>query len=59
MEKNSEGKSSILTIIIVAVITAIISIAGTTMVLKKSGNVKSNNVTGTWYNTYAGQTFML
>ena len=60
MEKNSEGKSSILTIIIVAVITAIISIAGTTMVLKKSGNVKSNNsVKGTWYNTYAGQTFVL
>ena len=59
MENSSKGKGSIITIIVVALIAAILSAAVTATIMKKTDSSKVNDVKGTWYNTYAGQTFML
>lgn len=60
MEKNSGRKSSILTMIVVAVIAAVLSSVATTVALKSTNSNGGNaNITGTWYSTYAGQTFSI
>jgi len=60
MEKTKKS-FSIVTVVIIALVVAALSSAATFLVAKnfifKDG--KSNNVKGTWYNTYAGRTFAL
>ena len=59
MEKKE--KSSILTIIIVAVVVAVISSVTTLFIAKKFifNNGTNNNIVGTWYSAYGGQTFLV
>ena len=59
MEKNSEEKKLILPIIIVGVVAFLLGSSVTYMVMRGAKNGTTNDVTGTWYSTYAGQTFLL
>ena len=60
MEKKSEGKSTILTIIAVAIVAAVLGAVAAVIVMKNlKPTEKATNIAGTWYNTYAGETFLL
>lgn len=56
---ESKNKTSLVTIIVVAVISAFLSSAATMFVLKKTGSTETKNIAGSWYSTYNKQTFVL
>lgn len=60
MEKKSEGKKIALIVVVVAIISAVLGAAAAVVVMKKiTPNQKEANVIGTWYNSYAGETFII
>ncbi len=60
MEENTKEKKSFMPMIVVALIGAVIGAGATyAFTAMRNPNASSNNVTGTWYSTYAGQTFIL
>ncbi len=60
MEKKEKGKSSIILLIIVAIVSCAFGAGSTYLYMRKRGSSNNNiNVAGKWYSTYAGQTFIL
>ena len=57
---ESEKKTSIATLVVVALISAFITYAATAFIMKKSNTSNEGaDITGSWYNTYNKQTFVL
>ena len=59
MEKETTKKTSFAVIIVVAVVAAVVGALVSAFVLKKLGTESVNDVSGSWYSTYSGQTFVL
>ncbi len=60
MEDGTVKKSSFGSIIVVAIISACVGAAVMSFVNKKAGNTSDcPDITGSWYSTYSGQTFVL
>ncbi len=60
MEKKEKEKSSILTLVIVAVVAFALGAGATYLEMRgRTTAAKDVDVTGKWYSTYAGQTFIL